>query len=242
MKRYLQSVACALAAFGSTQAAVIYTDTFNGLLSSNLDGKTTTTGGGVWEAASAYKADGSATGLGAAWLAYNFQDGFVYTLTADIDASSGSTSSIFGAISFTTASTLDSSSNLGTITGNSNAFATWALRNGNGTTIYRGSSITNATNVTSITATSGQLSIVLDTTGPTWNYLAYLDGVQKYSVAYTGAAFTGFGLYTNGGTIRFDDLTFSAVAAVPEPGTWALALGGFLFVLVCRWSRKKVNS
>lgn len=239
MKRYLQSVACALAAFGSTQAAVIYTETFNGLSTSSLNGRTTTTGGGVWEAASTYKADGSAGAQGAAWLGYNFQNGFVYTLTADIDSSSGSSANIFGAISFTTASVLDSTSNLGPLTTNSNAFATWALRNGNGTTIYRGPDIGGAANA-STTKTSAQLSIVLDTTGATWTYLAYLDGVQRYSVDYTGAAFTGFGLYTNGGTVRFDDLTFSAVA-VPEPGTWALVLGGLFFVMACRWARKEVS-
>jgi len=74
------------------QEVVIFSDSFAGTSSESLGGKTTTTGGGVWQvpgADDAIKADGSFSGTGQKWLDWTPSRGTVYELRVTINQAGG---------------------------------------------------------------------------------------------------------------------------------------------------------
>jgi hypothetical protein len=88
------AVGCLLSFNSQSQAqeTVIFSDNFAGSSSESLGGKTTTTGGGIWQipgVEDAIKADGSFSGTGQKWLNWTPSSGFVYELKVTINQTSG---------------------------------------------------------------------------------------------------------------------------------------------------------
>ncbi|AHF89061.1 hypothetical protein OPIT5_01035 [Opitutaceae bacterium TAV5] len=245
MKTSFKTLAATLACLGlaslahaQSTSSTTWEDDFTGSSTTALGGLSTGLASDgsaalTWTANANFKADGSTAGAGSAWLAYDFKDGFKYELSVTVDVSQTGTSAngYFGGISFT----IDDSPTFATggLSGSSLHRGAFVLRNeGKGTTLYTsGYSAQN----TSTVKTSGVLKLELDTTGDSWVYTAYLDGTKMgNSVTYTGAAFTGVGLYANSANVQFDSFSFTATQAIPEPSTCALILGG-IFIPLALW-------
>lgn len=190
----------------------------------------------VWSANASFKADGSTSGAGSAWLSYDFQDGFVYTLAVYVDSSglpTSSSSGFFSGIGFTTDST--KTDGFGGSSPHHGLLALRTYKSGSSTlpgyTFYpcpdTGGSNPNyasARNV-SVNTNTATVTFVLDTTGDAW---AYTVSVGSSSISSTStalfekASLNGFGLVTQQAGAKFSSLSFAAIQVIPEPATASL--------------------
>jgi hypothetical protein len=176
----------------------VFSDNFAGSSSSSLNGRTTTTGGGVWDGASddAIKADGSFAGTGQKWLNWTPSNGYVYELKVTINQTSGNWAGLlykpaagnpiwsgFGGDGVGTMLNVDESwPNVGSIGNNG----------------------------------SGTYMITLDTTGANWTTSYFFNGIQK-GLTYTWTTpptINGVGIisYNNTGTSTGQFSNFSLTA------------------------------
>jgi hypothetical protein len=179
-------------------AQTVFSDTFTGSSTSTLSGRTTTTGGGVWDGASddAIKADGSFAGTGQKWLNWTPSSGYVYELKVTINQTSGDWAGLL--FKPTAGNPIWSGfggSGVGTML---NVEGTWPSAGGVGDN------------------GSGTYMITLDTTGANWTTSYFFNGIQKGST-YTWAtppAINGVGIvsYNNTGTSIGSFSNFSLTA------------------------------
>jgi hypothetical protein len=220
MKNHILILAYSLTSLCTLHATDILMEDFSGSAAAPLNDSITTTGNGTWIAASTFHDNGSITGQGSAWLAYDFVSGNLYSLSVDVDVS-GAANNIFGGISFTVA---DFSLGKSTVRINDDPDyrGAWVLRNnsagtGNGTTLFVAPPLSNSKNNSTITQTSGTLTLLLDTTESIWTFDAYLDGIKITDGSYNSAGgnFSGVGLYASGAGIAFDNFVLSS-STIPE--------------------------
>ena len=241
--------ALALAA-GSAQAGIIYQDNFDNDIegtptTGNLNGTTpdTTTGGNTWLADTDvrrdWQADGSidsgadpvaANNNGYAFLPFTPEAGKVYTLSIDLNVTSGK----WFALGFMSDNSTTSGGFYDESTGDGSP---WMLLRGNGTAgksfAGPGTGVGEAGTLSS--RDGNTVSIVLDTTGTDW-VATFNNGTASNSHTYTSTDisddinYVGFGRQTNAiGSVDNFSLT-----AVPEPSSAAilgLGLGGFALTL-----------
>ncbi|WPJ97105.1 hypothetical protein SH580_05215 [Coraliomargarita algicola] len=211
-----------LLSFNLAQAETVFTETFDG--TGSLNGSTTTTGSGTWVADADYNENGTITGYGAggAYLAYDFQDGYVYTASVQVTVG-GSDGNRWGGLSFTSATDLSDDITLG-LSSNSNAHLTYAVRKDNGMAFWEGPGAGGAKSHASDVSDTVTLELVLDTTGTDWTYSTTVNSVVRITPGtYTGTKdLTGVGLYMSTGAVTFDNFEFTAI---PETSHAGLLMG-----------------
>ena len=219
---------------GSVNAAVIYSDNFDGVVGDVLNGTTpdVTTGGATWTAAAVFKADGSFVNGNHSLmtLAFTPDDGLVYTLDASIALTEGDDWSTFGFG--------DGGSDIQVLY--------HQIRNpgaGEHRTKGTGINIVYATGTTLDSAHPLDVRILLDTTAgkniATVTWYAKLPASGAYTLLYTAPNFNASSITTVGWEARgsttdgtIDNFSLSDNTAVPEPTTTALlGLGGLALIL-----------
>ncbi|MHB1158495.1 MAG: PEP-CTERM sorting domain-containing protein [Phycisphaerales bacterium] len=214
-------------------AAVIYQDDFSGSSATNLPGTTpdVTTGGNTWQgsAGSLWKADGSLTMTtntsSSASLPSTVTNGFIYTLSADLNPTSAFNNLNWIGLGFSSVYWVP-------FLTNTNDWALVRVTRGTG----QGQSFTNNTsNAVVFDTPTGpvNIKIVLNTMAPQWtaeffvNNVSFRGPVNTTTSTPADFAFVGFGVISNvNGTV--DNFVFSSV---PEPATLGLLAMGGLFML-----------
>lgn len=165
-----------------------------------------------------------------AWLPYSFGSG-IYEVTLTLDVTDvGSTSNSYGALSFTTSSSLDTGA-----LANVPAYATFAFRGKGEIILWAGVGASNSISGGTVDATVGTLRLVLNTTGEKWTVDGYfkptggseiqvdVNGADVDGMTYTFGTnpptFTGVGIVQSASKVKFSAFTFSVV---PEPASLAL--------------------
>ena len=211
-----------LLSFNLAQAETVFTETFDG--SGSLNGSTTTTGSGTWVADADYNENGTISGFapGGAYLAYDFQDGYVYTASVKVTVA-GTSADRWGGLSFTSATDLSDDITLG-LSNNSNAHLTYVVRKDNGLTVFEGPGAGGARSSGTDVSDTVVLELVLDTTGTDWTYSTTVNNVVRITPGtYTGTKdLTGVGLYMSSGAVTFDNFEFTAI---PETSHAGLLMG-----------------
>ncbi|WP_043589265.1 hypothetical protein [Geminisphaera colitermitum] len=199
----------------------------------------------TWTASTNFKADGHTTGAGSAWLGYDFQDGFVYTLKVDVDSTGltqAATSGNFGAIGFTTDKT--SVTGFGSSSPHHGLLVLRTKRSDNNTlpqhTFYSTPSTGNYDKTRSLTVSTSTatLTFVLDTTGPAWGYTVSIGSTSiSSSEIYTfeKATLNGFGLVANASGAKFSNLRFTATQVIPEPAAATLLIAIVSLLPLALW-------
>jgi hypothetical protein len=237
-------VALALA-FASALAGqtVIYSDTFAGSGSDDLNGTTpgVSDGGASWVSgtgSSAWKADGSVTGFveSNAFLPFTPEAGRIYTLTATVNPTAAESTGDWLAIGFSgTSAVSDGFQDVQS--------AAWMLarvdRGDGGIQTFLGPNTDSGADHTSLPDALG-LKVVLDTSQSNWRVQWWLGDTLLRSANYDGSnpsiAFVGIGKFGEaGGTVS--NFSLSSASPVPEPGTWALLAGGGV-LLWAAWRRR----
>ena len=222
-KLLLTAMAIVAIAAVTANAAVIYSESFDG--SGDLDGTTTTVGGGTWAAALDWNEDGTVdAGSGtadidnddSAFLAFTPEAGKIYTLSATLTQPS---LPAWLAIGFTESSDL-------TTDFWKNGAAPWVLYRTTGVVdSWTGVGVVGKTTVGTF-ENSANFSIVLNTEDTAWTAEWLVNGGSVRSATYASNPtlnYVGFG--RESGTIgTIDDFSLTVV---PEPATLALlGLGG----------------
>jgi hypothetical protein len=222
----LTAIAAAAAFASSAQAGVIYTDDFIGA-SGDLNGTgpgwiaTTTTG--AWQ----LDGSGKATATGGnrfAWLPFTPTTGNEYTLSADVNVTSNTSS--WMTITFARDKGGISGVNPGDGTVWTADTHAWMLKRaiGGGQTF---TGLATAGGASYTTPTTGTLSIVLNTEAPAWT-VEWIVGTTSVGTATFGTnptdiRWVGFGTENGEGTVD----NFLLTEAIPEPATMSLlAIGG----------------
>ena len=237
-----------LMSVGNASASVIYQDSFNrtGLLNASP----TDTAGATWTAASSISTTTTSGGYASltsttsmAYLPFTPVGGNVYTLTASLNPTPGTTTNwlAFGFVTAGNATTL--APNIGTSTGTVVGLIERDTRqtqvfNGDGA-YANGPTSPNGTGYTT-------WSITLNTTHPDWTTSFSEVGVSGegnfQTFTYSGAGGTapnpaitdiGFGNDQMSGTVQ----DFALANSVPEPATWGLVAAGGLGMLLLKRRR-----
>ncbi|MDF3130762.1 PEP-CTERM sorting domain-containing protein [Kiritimatiellaeota bacterium B1221] len=239
----------------SLAAGTIFTENFTGA-AGNLDGKTTTTGGGTWIADSSFQLSGSGSTTLAdsetAFINWTPTAGNIYTLTADMTSAGTSSSSTFAGIGFFNQKSSDADLAKAVFSGGTAPETPWVfVRTGNSSASSigdsslrpRGGSSDAQTIDTNFTVTSRlSLKLVLNTNdtdaaaGTQFSLAYYVNEVQygstfTYSDSQSTALLSdikkvGITASTSGNTVSFDNFELSVI---PEPSSFVLmvlALGG----------------
>jgi hypothetical protein len=178
-------------------AQTVFSDTFTGSSTSTLSGRTTTTGGGVWDGASddAIKADGSFAGTGQKWLNWTPSSGYVYELKVTINQTSGDWAGLLFKPTAGNPIWSGFSNPVGTFLDVETTYPSVGSVGNNG---------------------SGTYMITLDTTGANWTTSYFFNGIQKGSTYtwVTPPAINGVGIisYNNTGTSIGSFSNFSLTA------------------------------
>lgn len=227
----------------SVSAATVFNETFDGDNTTNINGiaPDVRPGSEVWTASTAtiLRTDGSisATAGASAWLPFNVQSGYIYTLTvtALVQYNSGSAAQ-FG-IGFTADSPLSAAAvNLAA----SGDYAILQTRRNGSWGFYEGptnngTATAGGTGLFAANQSSYEIKLVLDTSAANWTVAGYAGGAQmdlngaSAGLLYTYSSnptLTGVGLNYGSSTFVFDNFTLDEVAAVPEPSTFAFVAGG----------------
>ena len=229
MKRVMLGLACVCLAAVS-QADTLFYDSFDGDAVA-LNGKTTDVGDATWSASANLNTDGStviSAGTAASYngfLDFSPEAGYLYTLSATVDTSSGTD---WLAIGFATGSATD-----GAFYDNA---APWILYKDNdgagaveafGAWLYEGSGTKVSSDLGGIDI-SGEitLSVVLDTTesisASSWSM--YVNEVQVHSGSWgSNPTITGVGMgVVDGGALSATIDDFTLTRAIPEPAVAGL--------------------
>jgi len=225
-------------------AATVLHEAFDGDNTTNLNGTAPNIRPGVevWTSpatGTVIRTDGSiaATGGTSAWLPASLQSGFTYTLTSTVDIVWQSASVTPTGVAFTSDSTFSTS-----------AFAVgdYALqvyRGGGWIFTDSGTTIASAganTLFSSGTQNDYEIKLVLSTVDAQWTLAGWLGGNQvdlngaSAGMLYTfssNPSVTGVGLGYSSSSFLLESFTLDAVAAVPEPSTFAFLAGGAVFGL-----------
>ncbi len=232
----------------------IYSHSFGGS-GGQLDGVVVDVGGQTWQAGSVFMDNGQVDTLvagspngQAAFLPLTVYDNVVYTATATILNQNPNWIAFgFMPANPSTAGLTWTSTSSGVRHSNNGAYA-WGLdRNNpsaNNQEFFNGPNTSNGTGIAGDIVDATQpvtVSIVLDTTAPTWTAQYFLNGVQQggtFSLASTAnAAIGGIGFSrdrnstANAGGI----ISEFSLAAIPESSPLVLlGLGGLLLAALCR--------
>lgn len=229
-----------LASQPALRADLVYSHTFDGLSTDDLNGSAVDFGSANWTASATAKADGTDSALSSAWLPYAFGTG-VYTLTASIDVSAlASNSNSFAGISFTNNASFYTGDFVGSSAG---AYSSIGLRGTSNWDFWAG--IGNQNSVDGGTTSFPRvntLKLVLDTTKANWEVTASLldagsnevwldlapsdSGSMAYTYTTNPDTFTGVGILIRSSDAKIDAFTFSAeTSTIPEPSAFAMLLG-----------------
>jgi hypothetical protein len=246
MKRISKTLLMMVIAFSSTigtHGAVIISDDFDGSNGTGeLNGKVADIGG-AWTATSTIFSIGGGnlgtTGITSAtkgYLSFTPTAGNIYTLSADLNVSTGSNDWL--TIGFFNAG-------VGSPLSIFNGVVSMALIAGNGSYSALDNTLSSISG-TSGTATTGAphlLSLTLDTTGLNWSTSFSIDGGATLgSFTYVGApTISGvfLGRFSNGNG-SFDN--FQLVNTIPEPSTYALMFLGLGMVVILKYRSRFAQS
>lgn len=218
-------------------ADTIYYDTFTGTDGTALNSHVpdVTTGGASWGGDSIFSLQSGAAATSgvqdAAGLPFVPTSGHIYTLSADVNVPTGSTTKWL-AIGFTNA--------WSSIT---DAGYAWMLQRDNGEVfVSPGLGTTEIHQCDSVaTGVVHHYSVVLDTTHANWSATWSVGGNTVYQSTYSDSGPAGIQyvmLMTNGTLGSYDNVTLS-YTSVPEPAAVALLATGVIGLLTYAWRRRR---
>ena len=248
--RCLPLFLCSTLSFSAIHAEVIYSHIFDGSSSTALNGTAVDSGGANWTASATAKADGTDATFSTLWVPYAFGTG-IYTISADIDVTSTSTTGLFG-IAFTNAATFSSADFVNSGAG---AHASFGLRGSSNWDFWGGSANGNLVDGGStVFPKINTLTLTLDTTQTNWTVTASLlnsiggtvvvdlnggGAGEAYTFATNPATFTGAGVLMRSSSTpgSVESFTFSATV-IPEPSAYA-TLAGLFALAACALRRRR---